>query len=90
MQGLNFTSNRRERHGKLLCDIVQDAACLNDVRLLGQRAFLGKTELHQTPEALLHGAEHRLHDIINLCVGLVEAGLAVICRFRHRSQDMFA
>lgn len=90
IQGFYFTSYRRGRDGELLGDVVQDTARLDNVGLFVQWAFLCKTKLHQTPETPLHGAKRCPHDVVDLRVGLVEADLAVICRFWHRSQNMFA
>lgn len=90
MQGLHLADDGRGGDGKLLGDVVQDAARLDDVGLFVQRAFLCKTELHQTPEAPLHGAQRRPHDVVDLRVGLVEVVLVVICRFGHGSQDVIA
>lgn len=90
VQGLNFACNRRGRDGKLLCDVVQNAACLDNVRLFVQSSFLRKAQLHKTPETPLHRAQCYSHDVVDLCMGLVEADLLVVCRLEHRSQHMLA
>lgn len=90
VQVLDFTRCGWRGDGELLGDVVQDAARLDDVGLLVQRALMRETELHQAPEAPLHGAEGQPHDVVDLRVGLVEARLLLVGNFRHGSQDVFA
>lgn len=90
VQLLSCASQRRRRDWELLSNVVQDAARLDNIGLFVQRAFLRKAKLLQTPEAPLHVAKCRPHDVVDLCVGLIEANLVVVCRFWHRGQDMFA
>lgn len=89
IQERSLADERRRRDRELLGDVVQNAARLDNVRLFVQGALLRKTELLQTLEAPLHVPELVPHDVEDLCVSLVEAGLLVARGLRDRCQYVF-
>lgn len=89
IQERSLADEWRRRDRELLGDVVQNAARLDNVRLFVQGALLCKTELLQALEAPLHVPELVPHDVEDLCVSLVEAGLLVARGLRDGGQYVF-